>query len=69
MKKILMLLVALLITVSVWATTLTCSLDDMTLFWTGKTKVDQATAQMLFQHKCINNHYFWLTSKQMYESH
>jgi hypothetical protein len=67
MKKIIMVLIAFVIAATVWATTLTCSIDDYSLIWTGKTKTDRATAQLLYQHKCVNNHYFWLTFEQMSE--
>ena len=64
-KKLVLSVLAMLFTVSAWATSLVCSLDKMSLMWTGKIKVDTSTAQMLYQHKCIQNHYFWLTQEQM----
>jgi hypothetical protein len=67
MKKVLMVLAMLVVAATLWATSLTCSIDDYSLIWTGKTRVDRATSKMLYQHKCINSHYYWLTSEQMYE--
>jgi hypothetical protein len=46
-----------------WATTLTCNIDRTPLLWTGQTTVEWG--QILYGHKCANEHYFWLTSKQM----
>jgi hypothetical protein len=63
MKKLLMIFVVLLIAVSVYAASLTCNIDRGSLMWTGRTKTDHAV--LLYEHKCLYNHYFWLTSEQM----
>lgn len=63
MKKLMLFLFLAFLAVSAWATTMVCNVDRLSLQWTGKTKID--TGIMLFQHKCIQNHYFWLTQEQM----
>jgi hypothetical protein len=51
------------IAATVWATTLTCNIDRTDLLWTGKTAMEWG--KLLYEHKCANDHYFWLTSEQM----
>jgi len=63
MKKIWMLFAALMLAASVWATSLTCSIDDSGLMWTGKTRVEWG--KMLYEHRCLQGHRFWLTQEQM----
>jgi hypothetical protein len=63
MKKLMLLVLAVLLAATVWATTLVCNIDKMTLVFTGKTKAEYGV--LLFEHKCLNNHRFWLTSEQM----
>ncbi|MGD0133017.1 MAG: hypothetical protein ABSE57_13275 [Bryobacteraceae bacterium] len=36
-----------------------CPIDGGSAMWTGKTMIDQATAKMLYQHKCLRGHVFW----------
>lgn len=63
MKKLMLFALAMLFAISAWATSLVCNIDKMSLMWTGKTKVESGV--MLYQHKCIQDHYFWLTQEQM----
>jgi hypothetical protein len=46
-----------------WATTLTCHIDRTHLMWTGQTAMEWG--QLLYEHKCANEHSIWLTSEQM----
>ena len=62
MRRLIAFLFLTFLAVSAWATTLVCNIDRGSLRWTGKTKIDQV---MLFEHKCIQDHTFWLTSQQM----
>jgi hypothetical protein len=38
-----------------------CPIDGSTSIWTGRTRIDQTTSQMLFQYKCsrLPAHIFW----------
>lgn len=64
MKKLVSALVLfLLLAATAYATSLKCSIDDMMLMWTGKTKTEWG--KLLYEHKCVNNHYYWLTQEQM----
>jgi hypothetical protein len=36
-----------------------CPIDGSSSIWTGKTVVDQATAKLLYEHKCVRGHVFW----------
>ena len=63
MKKILMFIAAMLLAVTAWATSLRCNIDESTLMWTGRTRIEWG--KMLYEHKCLQNHYFWLTQEQM----
>lgn len=58
-----MMVVALLLAVSVWASPV-CSIDDSGMYFTGKTRSEWG--KLLFQHKCfIGGHIYWLTQDQM----
>ena len=63
MKRLMLAVFLAFLAVTAWATTMICNIDKMTLFFTGKTRAEQGT--LLFQHKCPQNHVFWLTSEQM----
>jgi len=51
------------IAATTWATTLTCTIDRTHLIWTGQTAVEWG--QILYEHKCVNQHCIWLTLEQM----
>jgi hypothetical protein len=63
MKKLLAFLFLAFLAVSAWATTMICSIDRMSLHFTGKTRVEQGV--LLFLHECPQKHRFWLTQEQM----
>lgn len=64
MKRLLLLLVLfVLVAASAYATSLKCSIDDLMLMWTGKSKT--ISGRLMYEHKCVRNHYYWLTSEQM----
>ena len=39
---------------------MTCSQDGTLLSWTGKT--NSSGGRLLYEHKCMNGHVFWLDS-------
>lgn len=58
-----MFLAALVLAATAWATSLVCNIDNGMLFWTGRTRIEWG--KMLYEHKCLQDHRFWLTQEQM----
>lgn len=44
---------------TLFAFNVSCPIDGSSAIWTGKTVVDQATAKLLYEHKCARGHVFW----------
>ena len=61
MPRIILKRIALLLAVAggLFAFNANCPLDATSAIWTGKTTVDQATAKILYEHKCVRGHVFW----------
>jgi hypothetical protein len=53
----------LLTSLAAWATSLRCSIDNSSLWFTGKTRTEMG--MLLWQHKCASQHIYWLTQAQM----
>ena len=53
--------VALLLAVAgaLFAFNVDCPIDGSSAYFTGTTKVDQATGKLLYEHKCPRGHVFW----------
>ena len=62
-KGILMVGVLVLASTLVWATTLTCTIDQGNLIYTGHIKVESGV--VLYEHRCPQRHTYWLTQQQM----
>lgn len=63
MKKLLEVLVAVLLATVVYATTLTCSIDNSGLWRTGQVRAEYG--KLLYEHKCFTaGHIYWLTEEQ-----
>ena len=63
MKKLVLLVAFLLSAVAAFATTHICNIDKTSLIWTGNTRIEWG--QLLYEHKCLQDHRFWLTAEQM----
>lgn len=62
-KGLWLVVVFLLVASAAWATTLTCTIDQGNLIYTGHIKVEQGV--VLYEHRCPQHHTYWLTQQQM----